>query len=125
MTCTYWAEIKYCLQLTHEEFAIIWRNAIAHYSYDVKGNTEQGGFIYGMNNVLSWHKKDLKTTPDKSLPSHNIESRNFQLLMKALEMDVSIEARGLFHGLKKAFDIKQKRQELANNYMEALEQEIF
>jgi hypothetical protein len=98
MTCTYYAEIKYNLQLTPREFEIISNNAQHHYDSYLKSQTQAGGFIYGMSNRMSWAAND-------ELPTHDLTDRQFQLLIKSLEMDCSPEAMQLMVSLMAALSV--------------------
>lgn len=90
MTHHYYAVIEAHIRLTEEEFYYLLGAAKKHYSYDVTGLIEVGGFLYGLKNRYEFHKKQ-GTIPDWSLEL-TMSNRNTQLLYKAVEFDSSTQA---------------------------------
>lgn len=75
------------VELSDQEFDLLWKNSKHHYSHDVKSMTDQGGFLYWQRNrrtILAGG-----TAEDKIA---KMAYRDLDICRKALEMDHSKES---------------------------------
>lgn len=96
MTYRFWANLKTIFQLDDATFTLLEECMRNHYDGTVKGCTEHGGFMYGYRNTRDFRKD---TPDDEYRNTLELDSRQHQLCMKALEM------RHYYHtGLHKQLD---------------------
>lgn len=83
MKYRFWANLKTVFQLDDATFELLETSMRHHYSHDVKSCVEHGGFMYGLRGRRDFHKDQ----PDDELRNTlEVDSRQLQLCMKALEM---------------------------------------
>lgn len=81
----FYAHLSTVIEMSDDDFNILFEVAQHHYSYDVKSQTEHGGFLYGVRN-----RRDFELSDKCSEKPENVEldvvDRQLQLMIKALEM---------------------------------------
>lgn len=83
MKYRFWANLTTIFQLDDATFTMLEECMRHHYSYDVKNCVEHGGFMYGLRGRRDFHKD---TPDDEHRNTLELDSRQHQLCMKALEM---------------------------------------
>jgi hypothetical protein len=92
--CYFVAGLTAYIELSDEEFNLLFANAQHHYDYKVKSTTEPGGYLYGFKNrrLFASQAKNRDCNADFSESQLN-------LMMKALEMttcEAGIKLRSRF-----------------------------
>lgn len=77
----FFATLTTVLELSDEEFGLLFKEAENHYDYKVKASTQVGGILYGFRNRRSFAMESGNTDNEVEF----IE-RELGLMMKALEM---------------------------------------
>lgn len=77
----FFATLTAVLELSDEEFSVLFYEAENHYDYKVKSSTQPGGILYGFRNRRSF-------AIEAGTPENEVEfiERELGLMMKALEM---------------------------------------
>lgn len=83
MKYRFWAKLTLIFQLDDATFALLEDCMRHHYDGTVKSCVEHGGFMYGYRNRRDFRKD---TPDDEDRNTLELDSRQHQLCMKALEM---------------------------------------
>ncbi len=79
------ATLSAFIQITDEDFKLLWDDCENHYDAKIQSFTKVGGFMYGWKNRRDWAENE--EDKEKELTFREIDS-----LLKAMEMDYTIPA---------------------------------
>jgi len=122
----YTSEFKANVELSDEEFDLLFKSASNHYDSKVKSLTVPGygATLYGLKNRRDWEKEEAKEDGIEidldyiNMTEFKLSTLN--LFLKSLEMNKSHEAFKLYNRLSNIFkDMQQKNIEY-NNILEQI-----
>ena len=103
------------IELTDEEFQILFSEATKHYDAKVKASAKVGGFLFGFQNRRMYAAQAGE--PDQIV---EFSENQLDLMMKALEMNWSSEGRTLYNRLLNIFKDLQQQTMHANKPLNSL-----
>lgn len=109
---TFFAKLEIHVDLSDEDFNHLLKQAEHHYDGKVKTSVELGGFLYGLKN-----RREFSEEADDKDTILTVDERDFQLMMKALEMDKSQRGQAMTKRFWTIVHDMQKKHTEINNML--------
>lgn len=100
----FFATLKAHIELSDDDFELLFEEAKYHYDFEIKSSIKVGGFLYGLKNYRTFAQE--AGHPDKIVV---FSERELNLMMKALEMNRNEVGLKLYERLFNVFkDLQDK-----------------